>query len=389
MAHPLDWITAGLHSLENQGLRRKLSTRNSSYLGQTIRLDGQDLIAFASNDYLGLAAEALVPAVHRVIDTVGWGSGASPLICGHGAIHAELERQLAIFEGTDAALLFPSGFAANLGSITALAGRGDAIYSDAKNHASIIDGCRLSGATTFVFPHRDVTALHQLLEGSSAFRRRLIVTDSLFSMDGNLAPLDKLAELAEQFHAMLMVDEAHATGLFGKDGRGVAQHLGAEDGIHLRIGTLSKALGSIGGFAVGSQPVIDWLVNRARSYVFSTALPEAAAAAGLESLRLVREEPHRRTQLLERSTQLRAQLRQQNWHLGTTSSQIIPLYVGTPQAAVDLSTKLRQEGFLLPAIRPPSVPSGESLLRISLTYGHTPRSIDALVATLEAHQPRP
>ena len=389
MAHPLDWITAGLHSLENQGLRRKLSTRNSSYLGQTIRLDGQDLIAFASNDYLGLAAEALVPAVHRVIDTVGWGSGASPLICGHGAIHAELERQLAIFEGTDAALLFPSGFAANLGSITALAGRGDAIYSDAKNHASIIDGCRLSGATTFVFPHRDVTALHQLLEDSSTFRRRLIVTDSLFSMDGNLAPLDKLAELAEQFHAMLMVDEAHATGLFGKDGRGVAQHLGAEDGIHLRIGTLSKALGSIGGFAVGSQPVIDWLVNRARSYVFSTALPEAAAAAGLESLRLVREEPHRRTQVLERSTQLRAQLRQQNWHLGTTSSQIIPLYVGTPQAAVDLSTKLRQEGFLLPAIRPPSVPSGESLLRISLTYGHTPRSIDALVATLEAHQPRP
>ena len=389
MAHPLDWITAGLHSLENQGLRRKLSTRNSSYLGQTIQLDGQDLIAFASNDYLGLAAEALVPAVHRVIDTVGWGSGASPLICGHGAIHAELERQLALFEGTDGALLFPSGFAANLGSITALAGRGDAIYSDAKNHASIIDGCRLSGATTFVFPHRDVTALHQLLEGSSAFRRRLIVTDSLFSMDGNLAPLDKLAELAEQFHAMLMVDEAHATGLFGKDGRGVAQHLGAEDGIHLRIGTLSKALGSIGGFAAGSQRVIDWLVNRARSYVFSTALPEAAAAASLESLRLVRAEPHRRTQLLERSAQLCAQLRQQNWDLGTTSSQIIPLYVGTPQAAVDLSTKLRQEGFLLPAIRPPSVPSGESLLRISLTYGHTPRSIDALVATLEAHQPRP
>ena len=389
MAHPLDWITAGLHSLENQGLRRRLSTRNSSYLGQTIRLDGQDLIAFASNDYLGLAAEALVPAVHRVIDTVGWGSGASPLICGHGAIHAELERQLALFEGTDAALLFPSGFAANLGSITALAGRGDAIYSDAKNHASIIDGCRLSGATTFVFPHRDVTALHELLEDSSAFRRRLIVTDSLFSMDGNLAPLDKLAELAEQFHAMLMVDEAHATGLFGKDGRGVAQHLGAEDGIHLRIGTLSKALGSIGGFAAGSQRVIDWLVNRARSYVFSTALPEAAAAASLESLRLVRAEPHRRTQLLERSAQLCAQLRQQHWDLGTTSSQIIPLYVGTPQAAVDLSTKLRQEGFLLPAIRPPSVPSGESLLRISLTYRHTPHSIDALVATLEAHRPRP
>ena len=169
----------------------------------------------------------------------------------------------------------------------------------------------------------------------------------------------------------------------------MAQHLGAEDGIHLRIGTLSKALGSIGGFAAGSQRVIDWLVNRARSYVFSTALPEAAAAASLESLRLVRAEPHRRTQLLERSAQLCAQLRQQNWDLGTTSSQIIPLYVGTPQAAVDLSTKLRQQGFLLPAIRPPSVPSGESLLRNSLTYRHTPHSIDALVATLEAHRPRP
>ncbi|MBB73643.1 MAG: 8-amino-7-oxononanoate synthase [Planctomycetaceae bacterium] len=389
MAHPLDWITAGLHSLENHGLRRRLSTRHSSYRGQTIRMDGQDLIAFASNDYLGLAAEDLVPAVHRAIDTVGWGSGASPLICGHGAIHAELERQLALFEGTDAALLFSSGFAANLGSITALVGRGDAIYSDAKNHASIIDGCRLSGATTFVFPHRDVTSLQGLLEDSSAFRRRLIVTDSLFSMDGNLAPLDKLAELAEQFQAILMVDEAHATGLYGKDGRGVAQHLGAEDGIHLRIGTFSKALGSIGGFVASSQCVVDWLVNRARSYVFSTALPEAAAAAGLESLRLVREEPHRRTRLLERSAHVRSQLRQQNWDLGSASSQIVPLYVGTPQAAVELSTKLRQEGFLLPAIRPPSVPAGESLLRISLTYGHTTDSVDALVSALESHRPRP
>ena len=389
MTHPLDWITAGLHSLENQGLRRELATRTSRCRGEGIQIDGQSLIGFASNDYLGLAAECLVPAIHQALDTIGWGSGASPLISGHGAVHTQLERQLATFEGTEAALLFPSGFAANLGAITALVERGDAIYSDAKNHASIIDGCRLSGATIFVFPHRDVTALRRLLGESNAFRRRLIVTDSLFSMDGNLAPLDKLAELAEQFGAMLMVDEAHATGLFGKAGRGVSQYLGAEAGIHLRIGTLSKALGSIGGFVAGSQRVVDWLVNRARSYIFSTALPEAAAAAGLESLRLVREEPHRRKQLLERSADLRSQLRQQNWNLGSSSSQIIPLYVGTPQAAMKLSTRLRQEGFLIPAIRPPSVPSGESLLRISLTYGHTPRTIDALVSTLEVQRPRP
>ena len=388
MPHPLEWIADALNRLEDQGLRRTRSTRSTSCRAHRIEFDGQSLIQFSSNDYLGLAAEPLVPAVRNAVDAVGWGSGSSPLISGHGAFHAELEQRLAQFEGTDAALLFPSGFAANLGAITALAGPGDAVFSDAKNHASIIDGCRLSGAQIIVFPHRDVTCLRSLLAESGDFRRRLIVTDGLFSMDGDLAPLDRLAELAEQFGAMLIVDEAHATGVFGADGRGVSQHLGAEAGIHLRIGTLSKGLGSIGGFAAGSRAIVDWLVNRARSYIFSTALPEATAAAALEALRYVREEPHRRSQLRERSQLLRSELRQQGWDLGDSASQILPLYVGDPQDAVTLSAELRRAGLLVPAIRPPSVPPGEALLRISLSYAHPPSAIDALTAALHSRRPQ-
>jgi 8-amino-7-oxononanoate synthase len=378
----LDWIDTELATLEALNLRRRLTVRTGPQSPAVIDMDGRQLVNFGSNDYLGLAAGALSDAVQRAVASVGWGAGASPLVTGRGALHAELERQLAEFEGTEAALLFPSGFAANLGTIAALVGPGDVIFSDAKNHASIIDGCRLSGARIQVYPHANAKALCQLIRQATQSRRRLIVTDSLFSMDGDVAPLVQLAALAEQAGAMLMVDEAHATGVFGEQGRGVAEHLGVQGAIDIRVGTLSKALGSIGGFVAGSQRLMDWLTNRARPYVYSTAPPEAIAAAALEALRLVRAEPERRTTLLTRAARLRQRLQQAGWSTGNSISQIIPVIIGDPQRATQMSAVLRERGFLIPGIRPPTVPEGESLLRISLSYAHTDEVLDRLATEL-------
>jgi 8-amino-7-oxononanoate synthase len=308
-------------------------------------------------------------------------------VSGRGQEHAALERELAEFEGTEAALLFTSGYAANSGVIPALVGAEDSIFSDASNHASIIDGCRLSGARIFVYNHGDADHLRSLLEGASGFRRKLIVTDSLFSMDGDLAPLPGIAELVQRHGAMLMVDEAHATGVFGARGRGVAEHLGVEETVDVRVGTLSKALGCAGGFVAGRQTLIDWLANRARPYVFSTAAPEAIARAAREALRIVREEPERRTILAAKARRLRERLAAEGWRIGPSQSQIVPVIVGEPQAAVDLSRRLRAAGFFAPAIRPPSVPAGSSLLRISLSYSHSDSAIDRLADALREARP--
>ena len=293
-----------------------------------------------------------------------------------------MEKKLAEFEGTEAALVFSSGFAANLGTVAALVERGDALFADSKNHASLIDGCRLSRADVNIYRHCDVDHLRDLLKNASGYRRRLIVTDSLFSMDGDFAPLVQLAELAEQHHAMLLIDEAHATGVFGPHGRGVAEMLGVESGVHIRIGTLSKALGSIGGFAVGRRSLIDWLLNRARSYVFSTAFPPAIAAAAVAALQIVRAEPQRRQELLSRATAVREQLVTQGWNVGQSASQIIPIYLGEPDRTMKIAHQLCTRGLLVPGIRPPTVPIGESLLRISLSWSHSTGMLDQLLAVL-------
>jgi 8-amino-7-oxononanoate synthase len=337
-------------------------------------------VNFGSNDYLGLAAEELLPAVCQVLTKTGWGAGASPLVTGRGHWHMLLEQRLAEFEGTEAALLFPSGYSANVGVIPALVGKEDIIFSDAKNHASIVDGCRLSGARIAIYAHANASHLAQLVQQAGAHRRRLIVSDSLFSMDGDLAPLRDLCEIAERSDAMLMVDEAHATGVFGARGRGLTELLEVEDGVHVRVGTLSKALGSLGGFVAGSRPLVQWLSNRARSYVFSTAAPEALAAAGCHALQIVAQQPQRRQQLLARAELLRQQLQSQGWNVGRSLSQIIPVILGDPQRTMLMATRLREEGLLVPGIRPPTVPVGQSLLRISLTAAHTPEQIDRLVA---------
>jgi 8-amino-7-oxononanoate synthase len=379
---PLSWIEEELAALEARDLRRRLRTHCGPQ-SSSLEVDGRAFVNFGSNDYLALAADGrLTEAVAQASQREGWGSGASPLVVGHGESHRRLEERLAEFEGTEAALVFSSGFAANVGAVASLVGPGDAVYSDELNHASLVDGCRLSRAAINVYWHGDLRHLQRLLEPSHTFRRRLIVSDSIFSMDGDLAPLAGLAALADRFHCMLMVDEAHATGVFGKQGRGLAESLGLEGRVDVRVGTLSKALGCAGGFICGSRALVDWLINKARPYVFSTAPPPATCAAALAALAIVRDEPERRSLLLARSADVRARLIAQGWPIGATASQIIPLVVGEPARALALSAALAQRGFWVPAIRPPSVPAGQARLRIGLSYGHSAEQLSAFVGAL-------
>jgi 8-amino-7-oxononanoate synthase len=382
--NPLAWIDDELASLRRKHLLRELPAPLSRQAA-VVEYGGRRLVNFASNDYLGLAGdERLSSAAAQACLDTGVGRGSSPLICGRSELHEKLEQRLAQFEGTEAALLFPSGFAANSGIVPALVDRGDAIFADAKNHASLIDGCRLSRAETHVYTHGNVDSLERLLQQSRGGHRKLIVTDTLFSMDGDLAKLGAIAALAASYDAMLLLDEAHATGVFGPHGRGVAEALNAEGEGVIRVGTLSKALGAAGGFVCGSRSLIRWLANRARSYVFSTAQPAAMCAAALAALTIVEQEPQRRVGLLQTAGQLRQRLQSQGWSTGLSRSQIIPLMVGSPAEAVRLGEALRERGYWLPAIRPPSVPEGESLLRLSLTAAHTPEMLDGLLTALSA-----
>ena len=337
--HPLDWIDEQLGILQQRGLRRGLSTRTGAQSAMIV-IEGKEAINFGSNDYLNLASDPrLTAAVADALQEYGWGSGASPLVTGHAQPHRRLEQRLAQFEGTEAALVFTSGFAANTGTVAALAAVGDVVFTDRKNHASLIDGCRLSRADVRTYPHADWQTLEHLLSKTSTdrdlhgARRRLIVTDGVFSMDGDLAPLKELAELAGRYQAMLLVDEAHATGVFGRKGRGVAEHFDLENQVHVRVGTLSKALGCIGGFVAGSRSLIQWLVNRARPYVFSTAMPAVSAAAAMAALDIVENEPQRRRGTVGPGPWASRQLAAQGWNIGRSASQIIPIIVGRAVAS--------------------------------------------------------
>jgi 8-amino-7-oxononanoate synthase len=398
MPTPLAWIDDELERLAAAGLRRQLVTRRGPQ-GGTIAIEpaesvdeknpaaaAGELLNFGSNDYLGLAADPrLAEAAAEAAQAEGWGAGASPLVTGHSTSHRRLEARLAEFLGTEAALVFPSGFAANSGAIAALVGRGDVVLGDQKNHASLIDGCRLSRAEVLIYPHRDIDKLDAMLRASTAYRRRLIATDTLFSMDGDVAPLPQLAELAQRHNAMLLVDEAHATGVFGRHGRGIAEQDSVEARVSIRVGTLSKALGSAGGFVAGSRSLIEWLLNRARPYVFSTAHPPAVAAAAVAALDIVRDEPQRRTILLERAAALRQKLIAADLLVpASAASQIIPVVLGSAADTMRWAAELRARGMFVPGIRPPSVPEGESLLRISLSYRHTPEMLEQLVEALVA-----
>ncbi|HYJ78795.1 MAG TPA: 8-amino-7-oxononanoate synthase [Longimicrobiaceae bacterium] len=353
--------------------------------GAQVRVEGRPTVDFASNDYLGLAADPrLASAAGAALGRAGTGAAAAPLICGHHPLHQALERELAALKGAAAALLFSSGYAANLGAIPALVGRGDAVYSDALNHASLIDGCRLSRAETRIFPHADPDALDALLAGDAGrFRRRLIVVDAVFSMDGDLFPLDALVRVARRHGAWTYVDDAHGTGVLGAGGRGAAERWGVEGEIDVVMGTLGKALGAAGAFVAGSAAVRDLLLNRARSFVFSTAPPPALAAAALEALRIVRGEPWRRERLRANARRLRGGLRALGRPAGgEPDGHIVPVVIGAADATVSAGDALREAGYLVGAVRPPTVPAGTSRLRITLSAAHTDEEVDGLLAAL-------
>ena len=372
---PLGWIDDEAAGWSERGLARSLRP-TAGGLASLVDRDGRQLVNFASNDYLGLAADPrVVRAATEAADRLGWGASASPLVSGWTDEHEALAAELAAFEGVEAVALFPTGYAANLGALASLVGRPDAIYSDRLNHACLIDGARLSGATIRIYPHADPESLAVLLAGDEGrFRRSLIATDGVFSMDGGLAPLGLIAELATRFGAILLVDEAHGTGVFGPTGRGAAEELGVAGRVDVRVGTLSKALGSVGGFVAGSRRLVDWLINHARTLIFSTASPAPAAAAARAALGLAQGEPWRR----ERARSLGKWIASE---LGVPSpgGPIIPVHVGEPGLALSMAVHLADRGFLVPAIRPPTVPEGTSRLRVCLSAGHTDAQVEGLI----------
>jgi 8-amino-7-oxononanoate synthase len=388
-----DWIDEALAQRRAAGLVR-VRRAVLAQAGGRVRLAGRWLVNFASNDYLALATDPrLARAAARAARRYGTGATASPLIVGWSKPMRALERALADWEQCPRALCFASGFAANLGVVTALAGRGDVIFSDELNHASLIDGCRLSRASVQIYRHADANHLADLLaQHAAGARRLLIVSDSVFSMDGDLAPVPALAELAQRYGAMLVLDEAHATGILGAQGSGLAElhrdsllPLGER---FVKVGTLSKALGSQGGYVCASKQVVRYLLNTARPYIYSTGLapPVAAAARCAVGIARAPEAAASRGRVLALARELQTRLRARGWTVPATATQIVPIVVGSTPRALDLSRRLARAGLLVPAIRPPTVPAGTARLRVSLTAAHTPADVLALVEAL-GHPP--
>lgn len=351
---------------------------------RSTRSEPAGAVSFASNDYLGLRHDGrVISAAAAAAREFGAGSGSSRLIAGTNELTARLEARLATFKGYEAALIFPTGYQAAVGAITFLVGPGDEVYLDKLDHASLIDGARLSGARLHTFPHGSTARLRRLLEKAPA-GRRLIVTDGLFSMDGDLAPLGELGELAARFGAGLMIDEAHATGCLGDAGRGSAEELGCESLVAVSMGTLSKALGALGGFVAASRTVVDCLVNRARSFIYTTAPAPAQVGAALGALEIVEREPERRRRLAERSSSLREFLASAGFDIGPSRSHVVPVILGENRAALSAAAFLLDRGFHVPAVRHPTVPRGTARLRISVSSERTETEISGLVEALAA-----
>ena len=375
-----------LDALERDGLKRRRRTLDAP-CGPLAVVDGRPLISFCSNDYLGLASDpALVEAACAGAHSWGVGSGASHLVSGHQAPHEALERRLAAFTGFPRALLFSTGYMANLGIIPALVGRGDAVFADKLNHASLIDAVQLSRADSQRYPHGDLAALERLLAASTA-RRKLILTDAVFSMDGDLAPLPELLALAERFDAWLVIDDAHGFGVLGAQGRGSLAHFNlAQPSPSQRIvymGTLGKAAGASGAFVAAHAAVIEWLLQRARTYIFTTGSSPAIACALLASLDLIENGDARRTHLWQLAAQLRDGLADTRWQLLPSPTAIQPVIIGDNFEALRVANALYERGLWVPAIRPPTVAKGTARLRVSLTAAHTTGQVGQLVDALK------
>jgi len=374
-------LTPRLDELARAGLARRRRTVESAD-GPHLTVEGRRYLAFCSNDYLGLAHHpALVEAACRGAERYGVGAGASALISGHTEAHEALEARLARFVRLPRALHFGAGYLANLGLVAALAGRGGTVFSDELNHACLIDGARLSRADVQVYPHLDVAALARMLESCST-AEKLLATDAVFSMDGDLAPLPELLELCERYDAWLVVDDAHGFGVLGEGGRGTLSHFGISSPRIAYMGTLGKAAGVHGAFVAGDDALIEWLVQRARTYVFTTASPPLLACALMASVELIEQEESRRKHLRALVGRLKQRLEDLPWRLRASDTPIQPLIVGDNRAALDLAEGLRSRGIWVPAIRPPTVPVGTARLRIALSAAHSVEHVDELAAAL-------
>ena len=376
-----DFLRSERHRLERLGLRRSVVTPESR-AGVRACLAGREYVLFTSNDYLGLAAHPdVIAAGAEAAGRFGAGAGSARLLHGSTPLHEDLQERLARMTGRQSSLLFSSGYMANLGLLSALAGSGDAIFYDERAHASIIDGAKLSGAAALPYPHNDAGRLDDLLRRTHA-RRRLVATESVFSMDGDLAPLDALGKTASRHHAMLVVDEAHAIGLFG-GGSGLLGRFDL-DAPAAVTGTLSKALGSIGGLVAGDQALVDFLIDRARTFIFDTALPPSAVAAAAAALDVAREEPWRRKRVLDLGATLRSGLMRLGYPPSCSASQIVPVLLGRPAAALAAEEHLKAHGILARAVRPPAVPRGTSRIRFGVTAAHEEKHLKQVVAAMES-----
>lgn len=388
-------LRKSLDRLREAGLLRSILPVEGP-TGPAGRIGGRECLVLCSNDYLGLASDPrLAEAAKKAIDREGFGAGAARLVSGSKAAHHELEEALARFKGTEACLLFTSGYTANLGLLPALCGPGCVLFSDALNHASLIDGSRLSRAEVRVFRHNDPDHLEELL--SEAARdpslrppeegrpvRRLIVTEGVFSMDGDLSPLDRIAPLARRYGAALLVDDAHGTGVLGEGGKGTASRLGVEGLVDVSMGTLGKALGAFGAYVCGSRTLIDYLINTCRSFIYTTGLPPAVAAAAREALRIVEAEPERRERLRRNVSFLREGLRSLGFNVRRDETPIIPVIVGDARDALRLAGALLERGVFARAIRPPTVPEGTARLRTTVTAAHETRHLERALDAFEA-----
>ena len=367
----IEWIEDEIKSIRDNRLFRTL-TEISSGQSPEIFIDGKKYILLASNNYLGLSTDPrLIEAAQTALAKYGTSSGGSRLVSGSSDLHAKLERKIAEFKSTEAAILFSSGYLANVGTIAALVGESDVVFSDELNHASIIDGCRLSRATTKVYPHLDIDALDRMISKTRGKGKKLIVTDTVFSMDGDLVDLEKICAVSKRHGCMLMVDEAHAMGVLGETGAGATQHFAVEKRVPVVMGTLSKAVGSLGGYVAGSRALIDFVRNRVRSYIFDTSLPAASVAASMKAIEIIESEPQRRKHLTELVDTFKTGLCDMGFHVLPSQSAILPILTGEPDATLELADALRKQGVYAPAVRPPSVPAGKCRIRVSLMATHT------------------
>src|SRR6476646_7752468 len=370
-ADPLAYLGAELDALKEQGLYRRLRILDDEQKPKT-SVDQQSVVNLSSNNYLGLTTHPLLR--ERAVDAIrrlGVGTGSVRTIAGTMAIHIELERRLAEFKKTEAVVVFQSGFTANAGTVSSILTKDDVVVSDELNHASIIDGCRLSRAEIKVFPHKDVDAARRLLRTLPPAQRKLLITDGVFSMDGDLGALPDLCELAEQFGCIMMVDDAHASGVFGRNGRGTIDHFGVHGRVDIQVGTLSKAIGALGGYVAGSRALIDFLYHRARPFLFSTSHPPSVAAACIAAIDVLLEEPALIEPLWENTRFFKAGLQALGFNTGASESPITPVIVGDAALAMKLSDALFENGVFAQGIGFPTVPRGKARVRTIVTATHT------------------